>query len=90
MVLISTDAIDGRFGSPEKKFSIDFTIAKTEMFFSLRYNHNNSFLFVNGEKFFTFKADNKNIDFQTQFCLGRTSNRFGDMNSTEVSLKRNV
>ena len=47
LVLISTDAIDGRFGSPEKKFSIDFTIAKTKMFFSLRYNHNNSFLFVN-------------------------------------------
>ena len=30
----------------------------------------NSHLFVDGKKTFKFKADNKNVNFPTQFCLG--------------------
>ena len=36
------------FGSPEKKFSINFIKAKTKFCLSLHYNHNNSYFFVNG------------------------------------------
>ena len=34
-----------------------------------------------------FKADNKNVNFQTQFCLESKSNKFGAIDSREVSLK---
>ena len=36
------------------------------------------------------KADNKNVNFSTQFCLGGTSNRFSATQSREVSLNGNV
>ena len=58
------------FGSTEKKFSINFTKANTKFCLSLHYNANNSYLFVNGKEIFKFKADNKNINFPTQFHLG--------------------
>ena len=57
---------------------------------SLYYNYVNSYLFVNGQEIFKFKADNKNGNFPTQFCLGNTSNGFGVTDSREVSLKGNV
>ena len=44
-------------------------------------------MFVNGNEIFKFKADNKNVKFPTQFCLGSISN---DHESTEVSLNGNV
>ena len=31
----------------------------------------------NGKEIFKFKADNKNVNFPTQFCLGIISNGFG-------------
>ena len=57
---------------------------------SLHYNHDNSFLFVNGKKIYKFKANNKSANFSTQFCLGSISNGFGPIGSGEASLKRNV
>ena len=57
---------------------------------SLYYNYVNSYLFVNGQEIFKFKADNKNGNFPTLFCLGSTSNGFGVTDSREVSLKGNV
>ena len=42
---------------------------------SSHYNDNDSYLFVNDEKIHKFKADNKNIDFNTQFCLGNISEK---------------
>ena len=33
-------------------------------------------LFVNGKGIFKFKADNENVNFITQFCLGSISNGF--------------
>ena len=47
----------------KKKFSINFTKAKTTFCLSSHYNGNNSYLFVNGKEIFKFKADNGNINF---------------------------
>ena len=37
----------------------------------------NSYLFVNEHGIFKFKADNKNVNFTIQFCLGSIFNGFG-------------
>ena len=55
---------------------------------SLHYNADNSYFFVIGKEI--FKADNKNINFPTQFCLGSISNGFSAAESREVSLYGNV
>ena len=57
---------------------------------SLHYNADNSNLYVNGKEIFKFKADNKNINFPTQFCLRSISNGFGATEYREVSLNGNV
>ena len=57
---------------------------------SLYYNHDNSYLFVNRKEMYNFKADNKNINFATQFYLGRISNKFGAVECREVCSKGNV
>ena len=85
-----TYGINGGFGSPEKKFGINFTKANTTFCLSLHYNADNGYLFVNGKKIFKFKADNKNVNFPTQFCLGSISNGFSATESREVSSKGNV
>ena len=43
-------------------------------------------MFVNGKEIFKFKADNKNVNFPTQFCLGSIFNEFSATECTEVSL----
>ena len=40
---------------------------------SLHYNADNNYLLVNGKEIFKFKADNKNVNFPNQFCLGGIS-----------------
>ena len=85
-----TYCINGNLGSPEKKFSIHFTKANTKFCLSLCYNADNSYLFINGNKFFKFKADNKNVNFQTQFCLRGISNGFSATDAKEVSLNGSV
>ena len=57
---------------------------------SLHYNVDNSYLFVNGKEIFKFKTDNKNVNFPTQFCIGRISNRFSATESRKVFLNENV
>ena len=47
-------------------------------------------MFVNGKETLKFKADNKNVNFPTQFCLGRISHGFSATESREVSLKWNA
>ena len=71
-----TYGINGSFGSPEKKFRVNFTKANTKFCLRLDYNADNSYLFVHGKDIFKFKSDNKNVNFPTQFCLGRMSNGF--------------
>ena len=62
--------INGSFGLPERKYSISFTKGDTKFCLSLQYNADNSYLFVNGKEIFRFNANNKNVNFPTQFCLG--------------------
>ena len=85
-----TYGINESFGAPEKSVSINFTKANIQFCLSLRYNADNSYLFVNGKEIFKFKADNKNVNFLTQFCLGSISNGFSATESREVSLNGNV
>ena len=47
-------------------------------------------MFFNGKEILKCKADNKNVNFPTQFCLGSISNGFSATESREVSLNRNV
>ena len=55
--------INGRFGSPEKKFSINFSKANTKFCLSLHYNADNSYLFVNEKEIFKFKLTIKMLTF---------------------------
>ena len=57
---------------------------------TLHCNHDNSYLFVNGKEVYKFKADDKNVNFPTQFCLGSISNKFDAADSRQLSLKGNV
>ena len=70
--------------------SINFSKANTKFCLSLYYNGDNSYLLANGKEFFKFKANNKNFNFPTQFCLGSISNGFSTTESREVSLNGNV
>ena len=56
----------------------------------MHYNIDNGHLFVDGKKSFKFRADNRNVNFPTQFCLGSISNGFSATESGEVYLKGNV
>ena len=47
-------------------------------------------MFVNGKENFKIKANNKNVIFPTQFCLGSISNGFSNTEPGEVSLNGNV
>ena len=85
-----TCGINGRFGSPVKKFGINFTKTTEKFCLSLHYKGDNSYLFVKGQKIFKFKADRKKLNFLTQFCLGSISNGIGATKSRQVSLKGKV
>ena len=85
-----TFRINGKFGSLEKKHSINFSKTNTKFCLSQHYNADNSYLFVNGKEIFKFKASNKNVNFPTQFCLGGISNGFSATESREVSLNLNA
>ena len=52
----------------------------------LHYNADHSYLFVNGKEISKFKAENKNVNFPTQFCLRSISNGFSASESRGVSL----
>ena len=53
---------------------------------TLHYNDYKSYLFVNGTEIFIFKADNINVNFLIQFCLGSISGEF-DSNDSNSLLK---
>ena len=85
------DTFDNRsFGTPEKKFSINISIAMVKVCLSLHYNCDSRYLFFIRKEIFKFKANNGNVNFSTQFCLGCISNGCGATESREVSLKANV
>ena len=86
----STFGVNLRFGSPEKKFSISFGKAKAKVFLSFHYNAGNSYLFVYGKEIFEFRADNKNGNIPTHFCLESISNGVNAIEFREISLNANV
>ena len=57
---------------------------------SLHNNADNSYLFVKVKEIFKFKADNKNVNFPTQFRLGSISNGSSSTKPRETSLNGNV
>ena len=85
-----TFGINGSFGSPQKQFSINFNKANTIFCSSLRYNTDNSYLFVNGKEIIKFKADDKNVNVLTRFCLGSICDGFSATESREVPLNGNL
>ena len=82
----STFGIHPRFGSPEKNININFSKTNTKCCLSLPYNADKSYLFVSAKEVFKFKADNKNINFSTQFFLGSISNGFNAAESITILL----
>ena len=62
-----TFGISGNFGSPEKKFSINFSKANTKFCLSLPYNASNSYLFVNGKEILRLKPTTEVLTFQVNF-----------------------
>ena len=85
-----TYGINWSFGSPEKKFSINFIKTKGKFCWSLQYNADNSYLFFNEKEIFKFKANNKNVNFPTQFCIGSIINGFNANESGEACFNGNV
>ena len=74
----------------QRKILVSILLKEKKFCFSLHYNADSSYLFVNGKEIFKFKADNKNVNFPTQFCLGSISNGFSNTESRQVSLNGNV
>ena len=58
--------------SAEKVYSINFTEKNKKFCFSLHYNKENSYLFVNGTKIIKFKSNDPEI-LPYSFCLGNNS-----------------
>ena len=52
--------VNGSFGPPKEKFSINFSKSNKLFCLSLHYNADNSCLIVNAKDIFSFKADNEN------------------------------
>ena len=59
--------INGSFGAPEKKFSINFSKANKKFCLSLHYNADNSYFFVNEKKSLSLKLTIKMLTFQPNF-----------------------
>ena len=55
----TTSGIHGRFGIPEKKFSVNFSKANTKFCLTLPYNADYSYLFANGKELFMLNTNKK-------------------------------
>ena len=64
----------------------DFIKPNTKFCLSLHYNADNISLFVNRKEIIKFKAENENVNFPTQFCLGSISDVFSATEFREVHL----
>ena len=60
----------------QEKYNINFSKPKTKLCLSLYYNADYSWLFVNGEEIYKFKASNENNNLPSQFCKGSISYKF--------------
>ena len=59
-----TISINGNFGAPGKKFSINFSKANPKFCLSSHYNGDNSYSFVKGKKIYKIKANKKYVNFE--------------------------
>ena len=59
------DDINGRVGAAEKTFSNNFSKANITFCLGSHYNHDNSYLFVDGKEIYKLKADNKSDNILT-------------------------
>ena len=64
-----TYGINGSFGSPEKRFTINFTKANTKFSLSLHYNADNNYLFLMEKKSLNLILTIKMLTFQLNFVL---------------------
>ena len=71
-----------------QKKKLVLTLVKQKQ--NLHCNGDNSYLFVNRKKNLKFKADNGNINFPTQLCVGIISNEFNYVDAELISFKGNV
>ena len=62
-----TYGINGSFGSPEKKLSINFTEANTKFCFSLHYNDDYSYCLLMEKKSLSLKPTIKMLTFHRNF-----------------------
>ena len=86
-----TYGINGSFGAPDKKFSINFSKGKTKICFKICITIMIIVIcWLTEKKIHKFKEDDKNVKFPTQFCLGNISNKFDYVKPEEVSLTENV
>ena len=70
-------------------FSISFTRANTKFCLNLHYKVDNSYFFINGNKIFKFKADNKIVKLSNS-VLPRKYIEFCNTEFEEVSLNGNI
>ena len=66
-----------------KMYSINFTVTKNKVCFSLNYEQGNSYLFVNGTEIYKFKSKDSEI-VASPLCLGNISR-----NSSVNNMKKN-
>ena len=59
----------------QRKSLVLALVKQRQFFLSLRYNGDDSYLFVNRKEIYKFKAYNKNTNFPTQFCLENISEK---------------
>ena len=69
--------------TPEKMYSVNFTVTKKKLCLSLHYNGANSYLFVNGAEIYKFKAKDSDI-VASSLCLGNISKDWSTDNIKET------
>ena len=67
-------------------YSINFTVTKKKFRLRLHYNGANSYLFVNGTKYFKFKAKDSKI-VAAPLCLGNISKNWSVDNMKKTGFK---
>ena len=83
-----TFGINGKIGAREKRFSINFSKAKTKFCLMLHYNADNSYLLFNRKEILNLKRTIELLTFQLGFvCI---ANGFSNTEPREVSLNENV
>ena len=73
----------------EKMYSTNFTVTNKEIWLSLDYNDDNSYLFVNGKKVISFKAKDFEI-VSYPLCLGDLSKDFSPANTHKAGLSEYI